>query len=75
MTGIVGRFEIVLAVRIALPPNVTTEQAITMLSNNGINMPLGLLQFIRQVHTEVVEPNAPATIPPLEDGGRVLRMQ
>lgn len=75
MSDLTGAFEVVVAVRVALPPNVTPQQAVQMLSNNGVNVPVGLLQFVRQVHTEIVQPNEPATIPPVEDGGAILRLR
>lgn len=69
MSPIVSGKEVVIGVRVTIPPNVTPEQAHAMMSNNGISMPLGLLPFVRQTHVSVVDANEPVTIPPLEDGG------
>lgn len=74
MTPLVSGLEIVIGVRVTVPPGVTADQAKAMMSNNGISMPIGLLQFVRQTHVEVVAANQPVTIPPLEDGVK-LRLQ
>jgi len=67
--NIVGTKEMILALRIAVPPETSVEQAVNSLANNGLNVPLGLLQFVRSVHLEVVDTGSPCTIPAREGGG------
>jgi len=67
--NILGTKEMVLALRIAIPPNTSIEAAVNSLANNGLNVPLGLLQFVRSVHLEVVDAGESLTIPAREDGG------
>lgn len=72
--SIVGTKEIILAVRIAIPPGIEPEQAVKSMSNNGMNLPLGLLQFVRNVHIEVVNTGDSCSIPAMEATG-VLKIQ
>lgn len=72
--SIVGTKEIILAVRIAIPPGVEPEQAVKSMSNNGMNLPLGLLQFVRSVHVEVVNMGDSCSIPATEGVG-MLKVQ
>jgi hypothetical protein len=67
--NIVGTKEMILALRIAMPPGTSVEQAVNSVANNGLNIPLGLLQFVRSVHLEVVDTGSPCTIPAREGGG------
>lgn len=67
--AIVSGFEIIVAIRIAMPPNVTPEQAGKMLSSNGVNLPIGLVQFVRKIDVAVVAEDEPFTVQPPEDGG------
>jgi len=66
--------EIVLAVRFELPPNITAEKAVALLSQGGLNVPLGLVQFVRKIDVAVVNTGDSFTVTPPEEGV-TLRMQ
>lgn len=68
---IVGTAEIIVAIRVAVPPGVTPEAALKMMANNGLNMPVGLLTLVRQVHAEIVAAGKSSTVPALENAGNV----
>ena len=68
---IVGVAEIIVAIRVAVPPGIEPEQALKMMSNNGLTMPVGLLTLVRQVHAEIVAAGQSSTVPALENAGNV----
>ena len=72
--GIVSGKEVVLAVRMTLPPCTTPDRAVAMLSQGGVNIPLGLIQFVRSLSVGVVEVGEPFTVPPAEDGGAIVKL-
>lgn len=64
--AITGMVEAVIAVRLSLPPGTTQEQAAKMLSNGGVNLPLGLVQFVRKIDVAVVALDEPFVAMPPE---------
>ncbi len=72
--GIITGKEVVLAVRMTMPPNITPERAVAMLSQGGVNIPLGLVQFVRSMTVGVVESNETFPVPPAEDSGPIVRV-
>lgn len=75
MANITGVSEAILSIRLALPPGTTPEKAIGMLSQGGVNLPLGLVNFVRQIHVEIVDVGQPGSpIPPPEDGGGSFKL-
>jgi hypothetical protein len=72
---IVGDAECILAVRFALPPGTTPEQAGKMLSQGGVNIPLGLMSYVRKVDVAIVAIGEPFTCEPPEDGNRFMVVQ
>lgn len=59
---LVSDFHVVLKIQVDVPPGLTREQAAKMLSQNGVNMPLGLLQFVRRVDCEVIDGPVPTEV-------------
>lgn len=72
--SIVSGKQVVLAIRLELPPNIAPEQAVQLLSQGGVNIPLGLVQFVRQTVLGVVESGESFTVPPMEEGGAIMRV-
>jgi hypothetical protein len=72
--GIISGKEIVLAVRMTLPPETPPERAAALLSQGGVNLPLGLVQFVRTITVAVVEVGEAFTVPPVEEGGKIMRV-
>lgn len=64
--GITGTVEAIIAVRLSLPPGTTEEQAAKMLSHGGVNIPLGLVGFIRKIDVAVVKLDEPFIVLPPE---------
>jgi len=73
--AIVSGKEVVLAVRMTLPPNTTPEKAVALLSQGGINIPLGLVQFVRSMAVGVVDTDETFPVPPAEAVGPIMRLQ
>lgn len=71
---IVGVAEVILAIRIAVPPGVTPEVAAKMVANNGASLSFGLLPFVRQIHTDIVQAGASSLIPALEGAAKVEKL-
>lgn len=67
-----GTNEAIVAIRFRLPPGMNVEQAGKMLSQGGINIPLGLLNNVRKVDVAIIAVDEPYTILPPEDGSAIL---
>jgi hypothetical protein len=52
---LVGEYLVEMNVVFSVPPGTTRERAAQMLSQGGINVPLGLLQYVRSVNINVVD--------------------
>lgn len=56
---LVSDFHVVLKIAIDVPPGLPREQAAKMLSQTGVNVSLGLLQYVRRADCEIVEGPVP----------------
>lgn len=52
--ALVGDIEVVLTIRFSTPPGTQPQDAGKMIAANGIQIPLGLVQFVRHVNVDVV---------------------
>jgi hypothetical protein len=68
MSKIVSDIEAIIAIRFSLPPGTTPEQAGKMLSQGGVNIPLGLYSYVKKIDVSVVGIGEPYTVMPPEEG-------
>ncbi len=68
---LLGNYHVEMKILFDVPPGTTKEQAAKMLSQGGVNVPLGLLQFIRRVDVDVKDGPAPTGT---EDSGSRMKI-
>ena len=74
MSKLVSDLEAVMVVRFKLPPGTTAEQAGKMLSHGGVNIPLGLVNYIRYHTVAIVGIDEPyQDVPPTDFTGPKLQ--
>lgn len=66
---LVGDYLVEMKLVFSVPPGTTRERAAQMLSQGGVNVPLGLLQYIKSVDINVVD------APLGNDGSGILKLQ
>lgn len=55
-------FRVAVTITLSVPAGTTPDQARGMLSNNGISVALGLVQFVREVEATIVPVAGPKLV-------------